>query len=227
MRRAVLFGVVFFTVLLVWFITPLVTFHMFARSDERGQFGDLYGSINALYSGLAFAAVVLALVFQNDDLKTQRFQLQQVLAESEKDRREAKDAARRQVTTTLVEEWHSAKFVSVREYVDTEIVNRYMLGPHRPKTLTDMCGQDGIDKEKLAIFINYLDKMSSLVQTQVADSELLVSLMGRHLLWIKLGIIDGLTPLEMDERFQLLRKRLENEVFWRITDRGLFMQYSA
>ena len=41
----------------------------------RGQFGDSFGAINALFSGLAFAGVIIALVFQRRELAFQRIEL--------------------------------------------------------------------------------------------------------------------------------------------------------
>ena len=40
-----------------------------------GQFGDTFGGLNALFSGLAFAAVVVTLLTQREELKLQRKEL--------------------------------------------------------------------------------------------------------------------------------------------------------
>jgi hypothetical protein len=42
---------------------------------ERGQFGDMFGAANALFSGLAFSALVYALVLQRRELSLQRIEL--------------------------------------------------------------------------------------------------------------------------------------------------------
>jgi len=42
--------------------------------DERGSFGDMFGAFNTLFSGLAFAAVTLALFCQQKELKEQRLE---------------------------------------------------------------------------------------------------------------------------------------------------------
>jgi hypothetical protein len=41
----------------------------------RGQFGDLFGSVNALFSGLAFAGLYFAIRLQQDQLVLQRTEL--------------------------------------------------------------------------------------------------------------------------------------------------------
>lgn len=42
---------------------------------ERGQFGDMFGGINATFSGLAFSALVYTLILQRRELKLQRLEL--------------------------------------------------------------------------------------------------------------------------------------------------------
>jgi hypothetical protein len=53
-----------------WYITTQY------ESDEWGKIGDLFGAINALFSGLALAGVVYAILLQRQDLKLQQEQLQ-------------------------------------------------------------------------------------------------------------------------------------------------------
>jgi hypothetical protein len=48
---------------------------------ERGQAGDLYGSINALFSGLAFAGVIVTILLQREELILQRKELIQTREE--------------------------------------------------------------------------------------------------------------------------------------------------
>ena len=42
---------------------------------ERGQFGDMFGAANTLFSGLAFSALVYALILQRKELGLQRTEL--------------------------------------------------------------------------------------------------------------------------------------------------------
>lgn len=41
----------------------------------RGQFGDMFGAVNALFSGLAFAGVIIAVILQKRELALQRREL--------------------------------------------------------------------------------------------------------------------------------------------------------
>jgi hypothetical protein len=57
--------IVFTLWLLSWAFTSFVI-----GPDEKGVFGDSFGALNALFSGLAFAGVICALLLQQEELKT-------------------------------------------------------------------------------------------------------------------------------------------------------------
>jgi hypothetical protein len=44
--------------------------------DTRGQFGDLFGAVNAFFTGLAFAGVIYTIILQRKELEMQRKELQ-------------------------------------------------------------------------------------------------------------------------------------------------------
>ena len=46
------------------------------RGDQAGTFGDQFGAVNALFSGLAFAGVIYAILLQRHELKLQRDELE-------------------------------------------------------------------------------------------------------------------------------------------------------
>lgn len=39
---------------------------------DQGTFGDMFGAVNALFSGLAFAGLIVTLLYQKEELKLQR-----------------------------------------------------------------------------------------------------------------------------------------------------------
>jgi hypothetical protein len=55
---------------------------------ERGQFGDQFGAVNALFSGLAFAGIIYTLMLQQKDLKMQRDAMEMQRQEMAKSREE-------------------------------------------------------------------------------------------------------------------------------------------
>ncbi len=82
-------------ILIAWVGIPLLAYPWFPDWTARGQFGDLFGSVNALFSGLAFAGVVFAILLQREDLALQRQELEltrKELAKSAKAQEESVDA---------------------------------------------------------------------------------------------------------------------------------------
>lgn len=64
------------TVILLW-LANWFLLHLFGgESDKRGQFGDMFGAANALFSGLAFAFLIYTIWLQREELRLQREELQ-------------------------------------------------------------------------------------------------------------------------------------------------------
>lgn len=45
--------------------------------DERGTFGDMFGGLNTLFSGLAFCGIIISILLQSAELKMQREEIRQ------------------------------------------------------------------------------------------------------------------------------------------------------
>ena len=58
--------------------------------ETRGQFGDMFGIANALFSGLAFAGVIITIWMQREELELQRLELQATRCEIRGQREEMK-----------------------------------------------------------------------------------------------------------------------------------------
>lgn len=71
--------------------------------EQRGQFGDSYGALNALFSGLAFFGLIVALVLQSRDLSTQTEALRLQIDEFKAQKHEMAKAADAQIEMTKVE----------------------------------------------------------------------------------------------------------------------------
>jgi hypothetical protein len=68
-------------VVLVQVVYGILVFRWFPQMDGRGQFGDLFGGVNALFTGLAFAGVIYTILLQRWDLEVQREELRLNTAE--------------------------------------------------------------------------------------------------------------------------------------------------
>ena len=71
-KSARAFIIVAIAAVVVMAIYGLVLSLNFSGWDERGQFGDMFGAVNALFSGLALAGVIFAVLLQSEELKLQR-----------------------------------------------------------------------------------------------------------------------------------------------------------
>ncbi len=62
-------------IVLIWAAGGVLVYHWKAPAD-RASFGEMFGAVNALFSGLAFAGVICAILLQREDLALQRNELQ-------------------------------------------------------------------------------------------------------------------------------------------------------
>jgi len=67
--------VLFFVVVTIQISIAIIVYCSFSSWTDRGAFGDMFGSINSLFSGLAFAGVIYAIFLQSKELELQRKEL--------------------------------------------------------------------------------------------------------------------------------------------------------
>jgi len=78
---------VLIAVLLIVVLFPVYFFsieYFYPQMTERGQFGDMFGALNALFSGLAFLGVIYAILLQRSELELQRKELKLTRREMER-----------------------------------------------------------------------------------------------------------------------------------------------
>jgi hypothetical protein len=81
----------FIVVFVVWGIAFVVVLFGMQNWNDRGNFGDSFGDINALFSGFAFAGIIYTILLQKKELSQQR----QELADTRVELRRAADAQER------------------------------------------------------------------------------------------------------------------------------------
>ena len=67
---------------------PFLVNCWFSDWEKSGTFGDTFGALNALFSGLAFAGVITTILIQKSELKNQRIELQLQRIEMQETRKE-------------------------------------------------------------------------------------------------------------------------------------------
>jgi hypothetical protein len=80
-------------VLVLWLVIGFGPLFFVRDAADRGQLGDMFGMANALFSGLALAGVVWAILLQSEELKLQRKELALQRKELEETRAELKRSA--------------------------------------------------------------------------------------------------------------------------------------
>lgn len=59
----------------LWALSPFILHKMYGPSENAGTYGDSFGAINALFSGLAFLGVIVAIILQRQELIEQRLEI--------------------------------------------------------------------------------------------------------------------------------------------------------
>ena len=77
-KPLIITGIIIITILI---ITPIIVNSIIDNWTDRGTFGDLFGVVNALFSGLAFAGIIYTILLQRTELKLQRQELKETRLE--------------------------------------------------------------------------------------------------------------------------------------------------
>ena len=67
--------ILLFIVFSLWVVGGAAIWFFGSSWSIRGQFGDMFGTVNSLFAGLAFAGVIYTILLQRDELALQREEL--------------------------------------------------------------------------------------------------------------------------------------------------------
>ena len=83
----------FAVIIFLWGVSIIVLCWLFPDIGIRGQFGDTFGAVNALFAGLAFAGIIFAIILQKKELELQRQELKETRNEirGQKEQLQAQD----------------------------------------------------------------------------------------------------------------------------------------
>lgn len=74
--KMILVGIVFILCAIsLWAVSIIVIPRYFPEMTQRGQFGDSFGAVTSLFSGLAFAGVIWAILYQKKAIEQQQEQI--------------------------------------------------------------------------------------------------------------------------------------------------------
>lgn len=115
---------VMIVMVLVLFLSNLCLVFLPYDENERGTFGDQFGAVNALFSGLAFAGLIYTIILQRHDLKLQRRDLRlqrEELALTRKEMEEQTAEFEKQNETLKIQRFENTFFNMMSQF--QEVVN--------------------------------------------------------------------------------------------------------
>jgi len=98
-RAEIILGLI---VLTLWLACPFALSLIEETVGNRGVYGDQYGSVNALFTGLAFVLMFAALRKQSEELAEQRKEITASRAAQESQATAQKDLANKQALTARI-----------------------------------------------------------------------------------------------------------------------------
>ena len=76
MKRSKLFiPIILIVMVVMWFGSGYAIYYSLGSWGDRGTFGDMFGAVNALFSGFALVGVVYAIILQQAELTEHRVEL--------------------------------------------------------------------------------------------------------------------------------------------------------
>lgn len=149
-------------IIAVWASWPFIIATLFTEWPVRGQFGDMFGGLNSLFSGFAFAGIIVAIWLQRKELQLQREELQatrEELKRAAKAQEASQEALSKQADILLA----SAQLNALN--------NLYLNYSHQREIVTGtsahaIAKQTDLEKKKKESF-EKLEKLSELVSSRI------------------------------------------------------------
>ncbi len=73
--------IIFLVMIIIVLTCCFIAYLLLKDSEDRGTFGDMFGSVNAIFSGLAFAGLIYTILLQKEELGLQRTELKETRSE--------------------------------------------------------------------------------------------------------------------------------------------------
>lgn len=138
-------------------ISFLVTYYIFEKWEERGSFGDSFGMINALFSGLAFGGIIYTILLQRKELELQRNEL----SETRKELKRSADAQ---------ENSEKALLEQIKTMKRTAILNGYNSIIEFHNSFSQLLVSDGkshlVDPQKAGKYVSKIQELLSEMEEE-------------------------------------------------------------
>ena len=108
----------FIIIILVWVSSFLILKYFVSESNDRGTFGDSFGAINSLFSGLALAGIIYTIFLQRKELGLQRLELMETRKELKRSA-DAQENSEKALTEQIVSMKLTAKLNALNSLVES------------------------------------------------------------------------------------------------------------
>jgi len=137
-------------VLLMWGLSGYLTYYFISDWSDRGTFGDMFGAVNALFSGLAFAALIYTIFLQREEIRMNRKEIQL-------NRKELKKSTAAQIDSQLsLKEQASQTHLTAKINAISTIINYYNLQISNPNNNEEIIQKAKLKRKKLIMDIDNL-----------------------------------------------------------------------
>lgn len=148
---------VMIVMVLVLFLSNLCLVFLPYDENERGTFGDQFGAVNALFSGLAFAGLIYTIILQRHDLKLQRRDLRlqrEELALTRKEMEEQTAEFEKQNETLKIQRFENTFFNMMSQF--QEVVNNLTVKVTTSSGIYESKGRDVFQAqfEKTVVYVD-------------------------------------------------------------------------
>jgi septal ring factor EnvC (AmiA/AmiB activator) len=135
-------------VVLIWAISGVAIYYLGKDWSERGTMGDMFGVINALFSGLAFAGLIFTIILQRQEITTNR-------EEIEMNRKELHKSVRaQQKTQQALQDQARQTHLTARVNAMSTVINYYNTQINNPNNPPEMIEKA---REKRRALIKQID----------------------------------------------------------------------
>lgn len=124
------FSVVVSIIIILWIINFLFAMPIPMLPSDKGVFGDSFGPLNVLFSGLAFAGIIISIKLQSKELHLQREELKlQRITQEEQTREIQKQREEITAQRTLSEEHQNERFFLLlfEQFIKSKRINDLQL----------------------------------------------------------------------------------------------------
>lgn len=139
-----------FLVVFAWAISGVIIYYTASNWSDRGTIGDMFGAVNALFSGLAFVGLIYTIIMQREEIKMN-------LQEIEMNRKELKKSASAQIKSqeALKEQVRQTHLTAKINAIST-VINYYNIQISNPNSSPELVERSRVKRKQLITEIDEL-----------------------------------------------------------------------